>query len=76
MLRAAFDRMPVDQGLTDDSGPISTRRAAMALIVLGRLVLFADVVLASARLVSAQLLAERPPLACLSVSPAPDPPIL
>jgi len=73
---AAFDHMPVDQGPTDDSGPTSRRRAAMALIALGCLVLFAELVLASARLVSAQFLAERPPLACLSACYAPDPPIL
>src|SRR5437660_9981918 len=71
---AAFDHMPVDQGPTDDSGPTSRRRAAMALIALGCLVLFAEP--GSAWAAAEQLPAERPPLACLSACYATDPPIL
>ena len=67
VVRAAFDRTPADQEPTDDSGPTSMRRGALALIGLGYPALFADVVLASGQLAWAQLLAGQPSLVCRSV---------
>src|SRR6266513_3995422 len=56
-----------DRAVSDDSGPISTRREGLALIGLGCPVLFAEVASAWGELVSAQLLAEQPSLVCPSV---------
>jgi len=53
--------------VSDGSGPISTRREGLALLVPGSPVLLADAVLASGELVSAQPLAEQPSLVCPSV---------
>src|SRR5437762_9532538 len=56
-----------DRAVSDDSGPISTRREGLALIGLGCPVLFAEAASAWGELVSAQLLAEQPSLVCPSV---------